>query len=369
MLSEFGWTRAMTSGAFSLSWIIQGLLGIVMGGLTDRLGPRMALTLCGFLLGLGYLLMSQISAVWQLYLFYGVIVGIGMSGTLVPLMSTVARWFAARRSMMTGIVMSGAGIGILITPPVANWFISHFNWRVSYIILGSMLLVIVVLVAQFLRRDPAQMGQIPYGENETGEQELRLGTEAFSLREAVHTRQFWVISAMCFGLAFCRLTVLVHIAPHATDLGISAATAANILATVGGLEIVGRILLGSAADRIGNRQVFIIGFILISVALFCLVPATEIWMLYLFAVVYGFATAGAGVSMSPLVAHLFGLSAHGLIFGVICLVYTIGGALGPFVAGYIFDVTNSYQVAFLVCAAISTVALILTLVLRPAKNS
>jgi len=365
VLTEFGWTRAMTSGAFSLSMIVQGLIGIVMGGLTDRLGPRIVMTLCGLLLGLGYLLMSQVSTVWQLYLFYGVIIGIGMSGSWIPLLSTVARWFAKRRGMMTGIVLTGAGIGSLVGPPVANWLIFTYDWRSSYIVLGSLVLVVVVLAAQLLRRDPSQMGQVPYGEAEGAQQGLKSGTEGFSLKEAVHTRQFWEFFAMLLCFGYCVFAIMVHIVPHATDLRISAGGAANILAAVGGLTIVGNVVLGSAGDRIGNRQVFIIGFILVSAALFWLVPATEVWMLYLFAVVFGFAHGGCATSESPLVARLFGLSSHGLIFGVAGIGFTIGAAVGPLLTGYIFDVTGSYQLAFLVCACISIVGLVLTALLRP----
>ena len=129
LLTDFGWTRAVTSGAFSLYWIIQGLLAIVVGRVNDRFGPRVVITFCGFIFGLGYLLMSQVSALWQLYLFYGVMIGTGMSGAFVPLTSTVARWFVKRRSMMTGIVVAGIGIGGLIAPPVANWLISIYDWR------------------------------------------------------------------------------------------------------------------------------------------------------------------------------------------------------------------------------------------------
>ena len=365
VLTDFGWTRAMTSGAFSLSMVMEGLLGIVMGGLTDRHGPRIVLTLCGFLLGLGYLLMSQIVAIWQLYLFYGVIIGIGTSGAWVPLMSTVARWFAKRRGMMTGIVLTGTGIGALIAPPVANWLISIYDWRTSFIIMGSVVLVVVILAAQLLRRDPSRIGQVPYGESKEREQGLKSGTEGFSLREAVYTRQFWMVFGMflCFG--FCMFTVMVHIVPHATDRGISTASAAKILAAIGGLAMVGRVVLGSIADRIGNRQVFIIGFILISAALFWLVPATEVWMLYIFTVIFGFAQGGMGASESPLIAGLFGLKSHGLIFGVAGFGFTIGAGIGPFIAGCIFDSTGSYQVAFLVGGAIGVVGLILTILLRP----
>lgn len=367
VLTEFGWTRAMTSGAFSLSWIVSGLLAIVMGRLTDRFGPRLVMTLCGFFLGLGYLLVSQISAVWQLYLFYGMIIGIGMGGAFVPLMSTVARWFVKRRSMMTGIVLAGIGIGSLIAPPVASRLISTYDWRLSYIILGSIVFVVVILAAQLLRRDPTQVGQVPYGENE--EQRFKLETEAFSLKEAVCTKQFWLVSAMFFCLGFCGFAIMVHIVPHATDLGISAASAANILATIGGMSIVGRVVLGTAADRIGNRQAFIIGFILMSAALFWLAPATEAWKLYLFAAVFGFAYGGCAASESPLVAALFGLSSHGLIMGGVGLGFTSGAAIGSFLAGYIFDFAANYQVAFLVCAVTGVVGLILTTLLTPTKTS
>ena len=368
VITEFGWTRALTSGAFSLSMVMQGLLGIVMGRLNDRFGPRRVMTFCGFLLGLGYLLMSQISAVWQLYLFYGVIIGTGMSGSWVPLLSTVARWFVKRRTIMTGIVVTGSGIGGLVGPPVSNWLISTYNWRLSYIILGSAVLVIVVSAAQFLRRDPAKTRQVPYGENEGGEQKLEAGTQGFSLKEAVYTRQFWMASAMLFCFGFCLFSITVHIAPHATDLGISTASAVSILAAMGGLSIAGNVVLGGVGDRIGNRQVFIVGFIIMSAALFWLVPAREMWMLYLFAVAMGFAHGGMGASESPLVAGLFGLKSHGLIFGVIGMGFAIGGAIGSFLSGSIFDATGSYQTAFLVCAGIGIVGLVLAVLLTRIKG-
>ena len=124
LLTEFGWARAMTSGAFSVYMFLHGLLYIVTGRLNDKYGPRILTTACGIVLGLGYLLMSQISAIWQLYLFYGVIIAIGTSGLWVPLMSTVTRWFVKRRGLMTGITVAGIGTGTIIVPPLANWSIS-----------------------------------------------------------------------------------------------------------------------------------------------------------------------------------------------------------------------------------------------------
>lgn len=239
LITEFGWTRALLSGAFSISSIVQGLSGIVMGHFNDRFGPRVVITLCGFFTGLGYLLMSQTNTAWQLYLFYAVLVGIGMGGFFVSLLSTVARWFVKRRSVMTGIALAGGGTGGLIVPPLVNWLISARGWRTSYIIMGALVLVIIVLVAQFLRRDPAKMGLAPYGGNQGGEKEVHLDTEGLSLKEAVFTWQFWTAVVILFCMGFCMITMMVHIAPYATDIGISAATAANLLAVTAVLHVTG----------------------------------------------------------------------------------------------------------------------------------
>jgi len=366
--AEFGWSSAATSGAFSLSMIIYGVMGIVVGGLNDRFGPRIVMTLCGFLVGLGFLLMSQVNALWQIYLFYGVIVGIGLSGVWVPQLSTVARWFVRRRSLMTGIVVAGVGIGQLIGSPVASRLIAAYDWRLSYIILGGVVLIVMVLAAQLMKRDPTKMGLLPYGENEVKQQGLASEAGAFSLKEAAGTTQFWVSLVMFFCFGFGVFGVTVHIVPHAIELGVSAVSAANVLAAMGGISILGTYVLGGLGDRIGNRQVFIIGFILIAAAFFWLVPARELWMFYLFAALFGFAMGGTGAVESPLVAGLFGLRSHGLIYGVVHIGFTAGAAVGPVVMGYIFDLTGSYQVAFLVCGVVGVVGLIMAVVLRPTKK-
>lgn len=150
MLTDLGLTRGITSGAFSLSLLINAVLCVPIGWLLDKLGPRIIITFCGFFIGLGYLFMSQVNTTWQLYLFYGVIIGIG-STVYVPAVSTVARWFTTRRSIMTGIVGSGGSMGTLIAPLLANWLISIYDWRSAFAILGGVILVLVIVSAQFLR--------------------------------------------------------------------------------------------------------------------------------------------------------------------------------------------------------------------------
>ena len=369
LLKEFGWTRAMISGAYSLSSILHGILGIAMGWLADRYGPRIVVTFCGIFLGLGYLLMSQVSTIWHLYLFYGVIIGIGMGGLWVPLLSPVVRWFVGRRSLMSAIVISGLTVGQLVAPLVISRLISAYDWRSSYIILGCAVFVLVVLPAQLLKRDPAQMGLLPYGSSEEKQQGLESPTSDYSLKEAIYTPQFWVFMFVLFCFGFSAFSITIHLVPHAIDLGNSDVSAANLLAINGGAGILGNFVLGGIiGDRIGNRKAFILGFALMAVALFWLAPVKELWMLYLFSIVFGLALGSMGPSESPLLARLFGLRSHGFIYGVIGIGFTAGGAVGPLVTGYIFDITGSYQNAFLTCAAFGIIGLILMIILRPTRK-
>ena len=367
LLDEFGWTRAIASGAFSLTYALTGLIGVVVGKMNDQYGPRIIATVCGVLLGLGYLLMSQANTLWHLYLFYGVIVGIGMSISQTPLPSTIARWFVKRRGMMTGIAVTGIGVGILIMPPAVSWLISNYGWRTSYMVIGITVLILIVLAAQFLRRDPSQIGQLPYGTNEL-EEKGYLQNAGFSLKEAVRKRQFWLFTVAIFLVALSVGSVMVHIVVHAIGLEISTANAVIILAVIGGLSIAGRVVMGVTSDRIGIKQALIICFILMSAAFFWILIAGELWMLYLFAAIFGFSHSGIHALTSPMVAELFGLSSHGVIFGYVMLGLTSGLATGPLVAGYIFDITSSYHLAFLIFAILNIIGLILILCLKPARR-
>ncbi|MFC1942124.1 MFS transporter [Chloroflexota bacterium] len=368
MLNEFAWSRALISGAYSISSITQALSGIIMGGLNDKLGPRLVMTICGFVIGLGLLLMSQIGAAWHLYLLYVLVIGIGMGASFTPPMSTVVRWFVKRRSIMTGIVSAGGGLAGLMLPPAVNWLISNYGWRNAYIALGAIVLVIVIVTAQFLKRDPAQMGQVPYGDSKTEEPESNLFAEGLSLKEAIRSRQYWIAVSIFFCAGFSLSTITVHIVPHATDLGFSTGTAASILATVSGSFLVGGIMLGAIADRIGNRRGYIISFIIMAAALFWLLTVKEVQTLYLLAVVFGFGGGGANTLESPLVAELFGIRSHGLILGSCSVFFLSGAAAGPFIAGYAYDVNGSYNWAFSACAVASILGIILVTILRPVKR-
>ena len=365
VLTEFGWTRAATSAAYSFCILLSAFVSIVTGRLTDRFGPRLVMTVCGLSLGLGYLLMSLVSAIWQLYVFYGLLIGIGMSGAYVPLLSTVGRWFRSKRGMMTGLASAGVGVGAIIIPPMVGWLISVYQWRTSYIIIGIIALVLVILAAQFLKRDPSQLGQLPYGAGEAKESKLNSEAGSFSFQEAMHTRQFWLLCALFACNLLPLSAVVVHIVIHATGLGIFAASAAYIMAFMGGGGIIGRIVLAGVGDRLGNKSAMIIGFIVMAAALLWVMVTKEMWTLYLFGAAFGFASHGLIAVMPPMIAELFGLGSLGVLLGIVNAGGAIGEGTGPVLAGRIFDITGSYQWAFLICAALSIIAIILASLLRP----
>jgi MFS family permease len=367
MLAEFEWTRAFTSGAVTLSMMVQGVWGIYMGRVNDRTGSRLVITVCCLLLGVGLLLTSMTRYSWQLYLFYGVIVGLGMGGVFVALMSTVTRWFVKNRGLMTGIVLAGIGAGTVAIAPLSNWLISVYGWRTSNIILGGSVLVLGVAAAQFLKRDPAGVGLNPYGQIQRT-QEKASHMRGLSLAEAASTRQFWMVMVIfaCFG--YSLFTITIHLVPHITDLGISPAIAASVLGIMGVAQSVGGIFFGMVADRIGNRRVILIGLIVASGTLFWLVSITSVVMFFLFAIIYNLGL-GAGTAMeSTITAELFGMKSHGLILGMMSFGFTVGSAAGPLITGYLFDLKGSYHLAFLICAATGILGIILALLIRPMAN-
>ncbi|HEX7474495.1 MAG TPA: MFS transporter, partial [Dehalococcoidales bacterium] len=366
MASELHFNAATTSAAYSISFLLEGVFSLISGGLADRFGPRSVLTVSTLLVASGYGLMYFVHSAWQLYLFYGIVIGIGMGAMFVPLLSITARWFNLRRNLMTGLVASGAGVGMLIVPTSSAHLIVNQGWRLSFVLMGLLVLVVVLFASQFLKRDPAVIGAVPYGEAKQPVSAPAV-SGGLSLKEALRTPQFWIIFAMIFCYGFYSMSINVHIVPDAIHAGMSATSAANILAVSGALLVAGRIVLGNSADRVGNQPIFVLGFILSTVALFGIVLTQAYWVFFVFAAVIGLSQGGIGVSQSPLVATLFGLKSHGSIYGCIGLGFTLGAALGPYFTGYIFDMTGSYHIALLVCAFASIAALIFSFFIKPQR--
>jgi MFS family permease len=350
MLNEFGWTRAATSGPFSLNLIVSGLLGILAGRLSDRFGSRIVVTAGGVILGVGYLLVSGINSLWQFYLIYGVLLATGLSAMYIPLVSLIARRFTRRRGLMAGIGISGIGFGIGIVPSVASQMIINSSWRVSLLIMGAVNLVLITLLAQLLRGE-AENSRPP----DNVQVNPSIPAKEFTFREAVQTKVFWMIALAWFLYGFFFQVGLVHSVPYATDLGMTAIAAAGILTIIGIVGTFARVSLGFAGDRFGNKTTVVFSFGLLGIAYLGLVFSGKVEMLYVFAVIFG-SLCGVGILIAPIVAEHYGFKALGTITGAIVFGNSLGGAIGPTLAGYIFDSNKSYSLAFVLCAIFGIIA-------------
>jgi MFS family permease len=366
---EFEWTRAATSGAFTLYSMFHGLLFVLTGRISDRFGPKPMLIASAVFFGLGFFMMSKIHAIWQLYLYYGIFIAVGMSGGFVPLMSTIARWFDRRRGLMTGLVLAGGGVGQALFPPLGTWLIDVFDWRKAYVIFGIGVMVLVGALALLLRRDPTQVGQVAYGSVAAGgRKKTSTAQDGLSFREAAATRQFWQYFLAIVFAQFGLGMMVVHSVLHGIDLGMAPTTAATVVTTFAGVGVAARVVFGAVTDRIGGKRVMASACLILAASLLSIAAVRSVPVFFALAAIFGIGFGGFVSSMSPLAAQLFGLRSHGVIFGVATFGATIGGGLGPLMAGAIFDSTGSYVAAFIITGLLSLVAFVAVLFVKAPRN-
>lgn len=377
LISSFEWSREITSVIYSLFLISFAISAIPVGWLADKFGPAKVAAICGMIAGFGLILTSNVTALWQIYLTYGIMVGIGLSGVYPIATATTARWFVKHRGLALGIVSAGYGIGTLALLPLAERLIATFDWSKTYLIFGSAALLFIITGALFLRRDPQDVGQYPYGFERTSavldgrndEQEKRFPLRInLNLSAAIYTPALWLLMASYFFIYFCIDMVMVHLVNYSTDLGTVPLVAASLVSIIGASSIVGRLLMGSSADRIGSDNALIICCAIITISLIWLVYAKQLWMLYIFASTFGFACGGVVPQMPALTSKYFGLRAVTALVGAISMAAATGGAVSAWIAGLIFDFTHSYHIAFIMAVGVSILALIITLIMKKLKQ-
>ena len=373
---EFGWTRALTSGIFSVYMLLGSVFAIIAGWVADRYGPKIVFLAMGFFNLLGLALTSQAHTLWHLFLTYSLLVAIGTGPIYAVATSVVTRWFLQRRGFALSVVTSGVGLGSIIMAPVAASLITDYGWRMSYIIIGIMAFVIMVPLS-FLLKKPASAVVINPSDNkeEAGNlppyAEIHGSAGQFSIRKAVKSRNFLLILFIWFCYAFCLFLVMTHIVRHAIDLGIDPIQAASLISVSGFANIPARLLMGLASDRFGRKRTAFICAVVMAIAMVLLTQASNLWMLYVFAAVFGAAYGGLSPPTTAMVGDTFGLRNIGLIFGLLEVGWVCGAAVGPALAGYIFDISGRYDLAFLfgIVAALIIAVLVLFLKVSPAETT
>jgi len=368
LAASFEWTRAVTSGVYSMFMVFNGAFAMPMGWLADRVGPKKTLLLCGFIMGLGLILTSRITALWQIYITFGMLVGIGTSGLFPVGMATTARWFTARRGLALGIVAAGIGLGTLLLVPAIERLIAAYGWSIAYMVLGVIALVVTMPGALFLWRDPEAKLR---GRKQTGEV-LPVGSQidsesGITLGDAVRRKPLWMLVAIFFFFVFGLQMVMVHLVNYATDLGIDSLVAATFLSVLGFTGVLGRLVMGAASDRIGSHNAMVICCVVMVATLVLLIFTRETWTFYLFAAIFGFAYGGEVPQIPALIGHYFGWHVVATLVGMVLFGANTGGAIGSWVGGRIFDMTQSYQVAFGIGVMSSLLSMMLILMLKRVK--
>jgi MFS family permease len=382
MAAEFGWSRSAISAAIFLNMAVYAVSVIVTGRLYDRYGPKWIIAGSALLFSAGFALMAVMGSLWEFLLYYGVLNAAGMGGTTVALFgSLIGNWFEKRRGLAVSLAFAGNCFGQFLLTPVFSDMIVVSGWRsTSLWIAGLSLVVTLILTFGVIRGDPERFGLQPYGrpDRDSSVSETRsmpgtphapAGPRDLTLAEAMRTRSLWLFTMAMFACGSADSLITTHLVPLVTDYGLSTPTAASMLAWLGLLSLAGILLAGPASDAIGNKTPIVITFAL-RVALFVMLllvkGAVPFWI---FSLGFGFTLLVTAPLNTTLVGALYGVTHIGFISGFVSTVHMMGGGLGAYLGGVVFDSTGDYDLAFLVSAGMAALALACTLLIREKRHS
>jgi MFS family permease len=373
ILEEFGWSRASIAGAFSVSTLLLGISSGFVGRLIDRFGPRKILIGGVFILCFSTMASGWIRELWHLYALFGICVAIGRSGLgWVPHSVLLFNWFVEKRGTMVGIAFSGMGIGLLIIGPLSQFLISWYGWRIAYMLLGLMGLVLLLplncILPSIPRENDRVGGNYRPNQSATAHGEIKGvpngGDQRVNpaFRHAMRTLSFW-----CFFSAFLLIPlgifpVMVHQVAYVIDLGYDKILAAFILGAIGFLSSAGRMFFGTLSDRMGREKAATLSFLcsIVGILILVFLPLLQsVFWFYLYAALFGLGFGARGPIITAMVYDMYQGKHFGSIFGFINIGVGIGGALGPWLAGYLHDVTGSYKISFITCIPLLVLACIL----------
>jgi MFS family permease len=354
---EFGWSNAAVSGAMSVSMAVSGVVGILMGKVSDKYDTRIALGL-GLVMGVGsFLLLARTESLWEFYLYFGVGIGICAGCGYSPVVATVSKWFVKRRAFAIAIALIGIVLGQMAFSPLADYVISSHGWRTAFLVMGVVTFVLALPGIILLSRRPAPAVR------STGPQHDVLSAEGssmggYSAGEAAKTGPFWMLIVTGFAMSAGYCLLIASVVPYAVDRGVSERAAALIVtvSAVGGLA--GTFLAGWLAARLSARWALLVLLTVQTATLFAFMGAYSVWSFYLVAGLFGL-VFGAGAPMRlSMVAPLFGLRAVGTVLGLTIFAWSCGGIFSPYFGGYIRDITGSYSLAFMACGVLLAVGMV-----------
>ena len=371
MEAEFGWGRGALSGAAAISLLLLGAVGPFVGRFADRWGPRRVVVFSLLLLGVGALGASRAQNLWQIYLTIGFLMAVGAGGLSMATGSTVAaRWFEQRRGVAIGLAAGGMSAGQLVVIPVAMVLTLSYGWRSSYLWLAVGLLLLVLPIALLLvRNDPAERGLRPYGPTGTASAAAAAAaiekSQRVAVLEAMRVPQFWLLMATFFVCGYTSNgMVLTHFMPHALEHNFSELQASMALAVMGAMNVLGTVSSGWICDRFGRRGPLAFFYFFRGVSLLFLLYVWNAPSLHVWAAIFGLNYISTVPPTTTLTANIFGRYSVGELSGWIFLSHQVGSALGAALAGWIYEWTGGYEIAFVSAALMGFVAAGLALAIR-----
>ena len=358
--TAMGWSRTDVSTAAVLTFLAMGAGSFFWGTISDRYGTRAVLLCGGVLLGTGLMAASQTTQVWQFQLFWGVLGGLAAGAFFAPLTAIASRWFTRHRSLAVALITSGMGLGSMVIGPMARAIMTVSDWRTAMFDLGLLAFAVVLPTSLLVRNAPAEpvlaSGLTSDGSGLPG---------GFTVGQALRTPQFAAVAGTFFACCAAHSGPIFHMISYAIDCGVPAMTAATVLGTAGVSSLIGRIVFGLTADRLGAKPTLVGGLLLqaASIQLYFFVRTPEAF--YAVALVFGLAYGGVMPLYAILVREYFGARIMGSMFGAVAMISTIGMAIGPWVGGYIFDHFGSYGWLYVGSCAIGFGAAAIAFVFRP----
>ena len=361
MSAELGWSRAATALPYSIYVFAYGALSAATGRATDRFGPRPVISIGAVLLGLGWGTSALVREPWQLVLSLGVIAALGMSVVWVPCNATVARWFTRRRGTAVALASSGGSLGNLIVPALAAVMVAAWGWRLTLGVIAAGSAILMLVAARFMVRDPEAVGLWPDGDPAPPRPPAQLTGR--TLGEVCWSEPFLLIIGIYFTTWLVVFVPFVHVAAYAEDLGLGKVAAASVLSAIGVGGVAGRLSSGVVSDWLGRLPALLAVFALQALSFVLFADAGGLGVLWLAATLFGFSYGGGVTLLPPLCSDLFGRAHVAAVVGAIFAISGAPAAIGPYVAGWLYDVSGTYTVAFMIAAGLNVVALALTAVL------
>ena len=378
MIAELGWNRASISSVFFLHMVFFALALSVAGKLYDRYGPRWVIFVSTVLLAGGYMCTALVRSLWQFYLFYGILAAVGTGGASVPLIaSLMSKWFEKRRGLAISLALSGTCLGQFVLVPIFNRFVLTYSWRISYLFIGLIILVLnTILALAVIKGDPVDLGFKPYGhKNANDAVDPNPSTVSavhepdLNLPQAMKTYSFWLFLIFMFICGSGDFLVATHLVPFVTDYGVSPTAAANMLALYGLMGLGGILIAGPISDLIGNKIPIALTFVLRLLLFGLILKYRTPLSFYIFAAGFGFTWLVTAPLTTTLVGRLYGFAHVGIISGFITTVHHLGGGFWAYMGGLFFDKTGSYQIIFIFSAVLAVIATICTMAIKEKKHS